>query len=241
MMLKKLLFFFGMVVAVAQPSTLVFEVASVKPDRAGTNESSISRDGGRIAMDNVSLRECIMFAYGIPTGREYELTGPAWMDTEKFEIDATFPEETSGQLLREMTQSLLAERFSLKAHRANRRVKAYELVTVKGGPRLTPTLSGDDGAFTYREGRVIVRAFSMPAFAARLSGPMFKLDRPVLDKTRLQGSFDFTLEWAPDGRAEPGASLFTALQEQLGLKLEARQAEVRILVVVRVDRTPSGN
>jgi uncharacterized protein (TIGR03435 family) len=239
----KLLFVLGTALgtaALAQSRTPAFDVASVKPYRNGGNESSIGRDGARITLNHVSLRDCIMFAYSIPSGREYELTGPGWMDTERFDIEATAPADTSREQVREMLQSLLAERFSLKTHRESKRVNAYELITAKDGARLKATES-DDGAFTFRDGRVIVRAFSMDAFADRLSGPAFRLDRPVLNRTGMQGAFDFTLEWAPLGQSEPGPSLFTALQEQLGLKLDARQTEVRILVVDRVDRIPTAN
>ncbi len=89
-----------------------------------------------------------------------------------------------------------------------------------------------------------VRALSISALADRLSGPVFKLDRPVVDMTGIQGVYDFTLNWAPDGApadGHSGASIFTALQEQLGLKLEARKIVFKIIVVDHVDKDPSIN
>jgi len=234
-----------------------FEVASVKPNRSGTMGSSISRSGGRITLENVSLRESIAFAYGIATGRDYELVGPAWLDSEKFDMIATFPPETSRDRVREMLQKLLAERFSLKTHRESRKVRSYALLVAKSAKandksrslaalgmtsHLRPAAAGDDGAFIFGEGRVTARAISMPSLADRLSGPVFKLERPVVDMTGINGAYDFTLEWAPDGVAADGRpSIFTALQEQLGLRLEARETTVGILVVDRADRIPAGN
>jgi uncharacterized protein (TIGR03435 family) len=93
-----------------------FEVASVKPNRTGRNGSSTERSGVRITLENVSLREWIEFACGIPDGREYELSGPAWLDSDKFDIAATAPPETSRERVRQMLQTLLAERFHLKTH-----------------------------------------------------------------------------------------------------------------------------
>jgi uncharacterized protein (TIGR03435 family) len=244
----KLLFGMGLTaMAFAQPpiNSPAFDVASVRRNDTGINGSSISRSGGRITLDNVSLRECIMFAYSIPTGREYALVGPGWLDSEKFDIVATFPSATSRELVRMMLQNLLAERFSMKAHQESRNVNAYVLVRAKGGPKLGQSPGNDDdGAFTFQEGRVTCRTISMESFADRLSGSVFHLDRPVIDKTGIVGNYDFTLEWAPDG-APPdqrsGPSLFTALQEQLGLRLEARKIATGILVIDHLDRVPAGN
>jgi uncharacterized protein (TIGR03435 family) len=220
-----------------------FEVASVKPNRTGVTGSALKRSGSRIAFDNVSLRECIAFAYGIADGRDYELSSPAWLDSEKFDIAATFPPETSRDRVREMLQTLLAERFHLKAHRENRTLKAYALVVAKRGSKLTQASDGED-AFIFGEGHVTARALSMSSFADRLSGPVFKLEQPVVDMTSIKGVYDFTLEWAPDGVSvdgHAGASIFTALQEQLGLKLEVREIAAGILVVDHADRVPTGN
>lgn len=221
-----------------------FDVASVRPNTTGVNSSSISRSGGRITLENTSLRECISFAYGIATGRDYELSGPDWLDTKKFDIAAVFPAETSRDRVREMLRTLLAQRFSLKTHTENKKLKSYALVVAKRGPKLQAGTIGSDGAFTYDVGHVTVRAFTLQGFADRLSGPVFKLDRPVVDMTGIKGVYDFTLDWAPDGLSVDGrsrASIFTALQEQLGLKLDARQIVLRILVVDHADKEPANN
>lgn len=123
-------------------------------------------------------------------------------------------------------------------------VQTYALVVGKRGPKLRATSAPGDGAFIFGEDHVTFRAFSISGLADRLSGPVFKLDRRVVDMTGIKGFYDFTLNWAPDdapvdGRS--GASIFTAVQEQLGLKLEARKIVFKILVVDHADRTPAGN
>jgi uncharacterized protein (TIGR03435 family) len=232
--------------ALAQSATKApaFDAASVRPNLTGVNGGSLSRSGGRITVENSSLRECIAFAYGIATGRDYELSGPGWLDTEKFDIAATFPPETSRDRVREMLQTLLAERFHLKTHRENRKLESYVLVVGKRGPKLREGSAGSDGAFIFGDDHVTVRSFSMSGFADRLSGPVFGLGRPVVDMTGIKGFYDFTLNWAPvDAAADSrsGASIFTALQEQLGLRLEPRKTTFRILVVDHADKVPTGN
>ena len=104
-------FLFSFSPLLAQPA---FDAASIRKNLTETNSGSLSREGGRLTLTNTSLRDCIAFAYNIPTGRDYELSGPAWLDTEKFDVMATFPLETSRERYREMLQTMLAERFGLK-------------------------------------------------------------------------------------------------------------------------------
>jgi len=108
------------------------------------------------------------------------------------------------------------------------------LVVGKRGQKLKAG-SDSEEAFIFGTGRVNARAMSMSALAGRLSGPVFKLERPVVDLTGIQGTFDFTLDWAPDDR-HSGPSIFTALEEQLGLKLVVREIAVGILVVDHIER-----
>jgi uncharacterized protein (TIGR03435 family) len=193
---------------------------------------------------NTSLRDLISLAYGIATGRDYELSGPGWLETKKFDIAATFPPESSRDQVREMLRTLLIQRFHLKTHVENRKLEAYALVVAKKGPKLPVKSTSDDGAFVFGDDHISVRGFSMAGLADRLSGPVFKLDRPVVDMTLIKGEYDFTLHWAPDGAAVEGrsdASLFTALQDQLGLKLVARRIAFRIVVIDHVERDPESN
>jgi uncharacterized protein (TIGR03435 family) len=212
----------------AVASRAAFDVVSIRPNRSIESASSISRSGGRITFANVSLREFISFAYGIAVGRDYELVGPWWLDSEKFDFVATCPPETTGDVIRQMSQGFLAERFGLSAHLKNKTIKAYALISVKAGAKLQPSTVADP-SFWFGEGHITARGFSMVLMADRLSGPVFKLDKPVRDMTAVKGFFDFDLDWvsapAPD-TSRP--SIFTALQEQLGLKLETRSLPVGV-------------
>jgi uncharacterized protein (TIGR03435 family) len=222
-----------------------FDAASIRPNPSASSESSIARSGGRLTMSNSSLRDSIEFAYGIPVGREFQLVGPGWLDTEKFDIVATFPAETSREQIREMLKAMLAERFGLKTHNENHQIQSYALVVSKKGAKLKPNPDPrDDGAFLYAPGHATMRAISMAGFANRLSGSSFQMDRPVVDMTELKGAWDFALQWSSDGVPPDGIqspSLFTALEEQAGLRLESRKLTFPILIVDSASRTPTAN
>jgi uncharacterized protein (TIGR03435 family) len=139
-----------------------------------------------------------------------------------------------------MVRALLSERFRLKIHRETRETNVYVLLVARGGPKLTRSSAAED-SFTFGPGRVSGKALSMGGLANRLSGRVFKLGVPVIDSTVVTGNFDFTLEWRPDDvRADDAAapSLFTAIQEQLGLKLERAKRPVEIWVVDYAERIP---
>ncbi len=225
-----------------------FDAVSIRPNPSDSSNSSIVGSGGasgRITVTNTSLRDCIAFAYGIPYGREFQLVGQGWLDTEKFDIAVTFPAPKSHQQIQEMMKTMLAERFALKTHYENREIESYALVVTKKGAKLKPnTDPADDGAFIFREGHATMRAISMEGFANRLSGSTFRLDRPVVDMTRLKGSWNFELDWSPNGVLADGSqspSIFTALEDQLGLRLENRKLTFQILVVDSASRTPTAN
>lgn len=218
---------------------LAFEAASIHPNRSTVSSSAIFRDEGRLTFQNVSLRECIMFGYSIPTGRDYELSGPGWLDEERVDILATFPADATRDQLRIMTQALLRERFGLTLHRENRAVRVYALTLDKAGHKLKPS-EITDGSFSFRSGSVSIRGFSMQGFADRLSGLSFRLDRPVVNQTELDGVFDFDLEWAASD-AQSGPSIFTALREQLGLVLRPEEATMAVYIVDKMNRAPSEN
>ncbi|HLK66593.1 MAG TPA: TIGR03435 family protein [Bryobacteraceae bacterium] len=224
-----------------------FEVASIKPNQSGAGVSSIRGSTGRITMENVSLRKVALWAYGIPDDRDYALVGPDWMGIERFDIQATFPAAAGPEQVRQMTQKLLADRFQLTQHRESRERSIYGLVVAKNGPKIH---AGEDGQSrtSSAPGRFEATKVTMAKFADLLAK---YLGQQVTDATGLPGVFDFKLEWAPDdARKMPedavpdgtsGPSLFTALQEQLGLKLEGRKGPVEILVVDHMDRMPTGN
>ena len=232
-----MLLLFGIAVWV-HGQTTGFEVTSIKPNRSGAGGSSIRGSNGRVTMENVPLRKLALWAYGIPDDREYALVGPDWMGSEHFDIQATFPAQASAAAVREMAQGMLAERFKLALHRETRQLPMYALAVAKNGPKIHPVEAGQ-GRTSGGRGRLEAHAISMQKLAdllARMIGV------PVSDATGLAGVFNFTLEWSPDelqkappaedaAAANTGPSLFTALQEQLGLKLEGRKGAVEVLVV----------
>jgi len=215
-------------------SPLQFEVASIKPNPTGDGTTKLNTlPGGRLVANNVSLKLLIQFAWGV---KDDEIAGgPSWLTTEKYDISAKAdtPEELKEEELRPLLQSLLADRFQLKVHPETRELTVYSLVVAKNGPKLTAH-SGDARASvgtSYDSGTLTMNAAktSMVLFANALGR---QLAHTVIDNTGLQGEFDFKLVWAPAQTAESSSpSLFTALQEQLGLKLEATKRPGEVIVV----------
>jgi uncharacterized protein (TIGR03435 family) len=222
-----------------------FEVASVKSDRSETGVDRIKLSEGSLIIENVSLKRCIGMAYGVAEGRDYLFAGPDWLDSERFDIFAKFPPETPEHDVLVMLQNLLAERFNFVFHRETRPFSAYALVIGKGGPKLHPA-AAPEGSYRFmaQGGHATGFSISMGMFADRLSRPDFQLDHQVVDFTGLKGTFDLTLDWSPsNAQAEDttGPSIFTAIQEQLGLKLEPRKVPLEVLVVDHVNRVPVAN
>jgi uncharacterized protein (TIGR03435 family) len=119
----------------------------------------------------------------------------------------------------------------------------YVLTVARTGPKLK-AVSGPEDSFTFGPGHISVKAQSMDELADKLSRPMFGLGAPVINSTKLPGVYNFTLDWTPDkvqADAAAGPSIFAAIQDQLGLKLEASKSRVEVLVIDRVERVPTAN
>jgi uncharacterized protein (TIGR03435 family) len=245
--MKRLTLLFGIALTLGA-QTPAFEVASIKTNRSGGGGSSIRSSVGRITMENVPMKKVTLWAYGIPDDRGYALSGPDWLTTERYDIQATFPADTPPQQVRQMTQALLAERFKLALHRESRQLPIYALVVGKNGPKIHAVEDGQGGT-RGGPGRLEATKIPMQKLAdllARLTG------QQVVDATNLKGLFDFTLEWSPEetqkmtpeggvAAGPSGPSIFSALQEQLGLKLEGRKGPVEILVVDHIEKAPTEN
>jgi uncharacterized protein (TIGR03435 family) len=321
--------------AFAQPAVapLSFEVASVKPAPPPTDgrmRVMMGGDPGRVNYSNVSLRDIIRNAYRL---KDYQISGPAWINTERYDVVAKLPADASRDQVPEMLQALLAERFKLTVHREAKDLPAFALVVGKnglkmkesviedspaggdpktaGGPKFgdfpappppPPGGGGAVGGFAIGGGGRGGRGGpdGMPMFQGR--GPMMmmngrghlvakqmsttgladmltrQLDRPVLDETGLKATYDFTLDWTPDGsEAGPrllgppggghgggdggaaaggggdgrapttenpdgsGPPLAMALQQQLGLRMEAKKLPLELLVIDRCEKVPTEN
>jgi uncharacterized protein (TIGR03435 family) len=228
----------------AQPLP-AFEVASVKLHKPEPGPFRVSTGGevGRINYSNVTLKACIREAYGL---RPYQVAGgPGWLNDDRFDIIAKAPGPASKAQLMLMLKSLLADRFHLTFHVETKEMPVYSLVVARKGLRLHEatdeaggTQIGGDAAHPFT-----ARNISMAQFAGSLSR-VREVDRPVLDATGLKGLFDLTLDFAADDPTSTdtaaGPSIFTALQEQLGLKLEPTRGPVEILVVDHAEK-PSQN
>jgi uncharacterized protein (TIGR03435 family) len=224
-----------------------FDAASIKPsDAPNGNSSGIDTDNGLLRAQNVTLKRCINGAYGLPEAQI--LGGPKWIDELRYEIVAKTSEHAGENGLMVMLQDLLADRFQLKLHHETRTVSGYELTLAKGGVKASPSEPGTDSATdtSKRGGRMDAKACSMSRLALKLADI---LGAPVSDATNASGKFNFSLRWVPDDlQAKPGASsdapagpsLFTALQEQLGVRLEARKVPVDVLVIDQAE-LPSEN
>jgi uncharacterized protein (TIGR03435 family) len=167
------------------------------------------------------------------------------METETFDISAKFPSGTSDSQVLLMLQRLLDERFKLKLHREAREFSAYALVVDKHGSKLRPTATPGPYRFSARNGHAAGQSVSMDQFADRLSK---QVDRQVVDFTGLTGQFDLTLDWRLEGTqteksntADDRPSIFSALPEQLGLKLELRKVSLDVLIVDAAWKVPAEN
>jgi uncharacterized protein (TIGR03435 family) len=224
---------------------LAFEVASVKANTSGSGSSSSHGSKGQTMFTNVALSQLIERAYSV---KDFQLTGPDWLGNVRFDITVKYPGETTNEQRDLMLQTLLAERLNLAIHRESKEMPAYALVVAKNGPKLEEGKPGGASTTTNR-GRFEDKGISMAGLADQLARQM---ERPVADKTGLTGVYNLKLEWTPDeqpagkgdgasGEPALGPSIFAALQEQLGLKLQTQKMPVEIIVVDRVERVPTEN
>jgi uncharacterized protein (TIGR03435 family) len=234
-----------------------FEVATIKPAKPGAVGKGFRVQGRQFSTINTSVSDLITFAYGV---QARQVTGgPPWLETDKFDITAK-PDgdgQPNDRQWKTMVQKLLAERFQLKFHRDKKELSVYALTALKTGPKLTKSEgdpNGLPGLFFGGLGRLMARNANMGDFSGVMQTTA--LDRPVVDQTGIAGRYDFTLNWRPDEFQFPGldrtqmppqaadagetADLFTAIQQQLGLKLEATKAPADVLVIDSVEK-PSEN
>ena len=242
----------------AADAPMNFEVATIKPTKPGTQGKGITMRGPReVITINTSLNDIITFAYGIHV-RQIS-GGPAWMESEYWDVVAK-PEADglpNRKQLEAMFQKLLADRFQLKFHREKKELSVYAITVAKTGSKLAQSEgdpNGLPGLGFGRLGNMFARNANMSDFAGLMQSAV--LDRPVVDQTGLTGRFDFTLNWTPDefqfrnfgvGAPPPPSDkpdappdLYTAIQQQLGLKIEAARAPVDVLMIEKVEK-PSEN
>jgi uncharacterized protein (TIGR03435 family) len=258
----------------ASAEKLEFDVASVKAGTAGSERIGVGIRGNELHATNLPLRTITQWAYNIRplfrTGGVLE-GGPSWMDTDGFDIVAKAPRRPSIDEAREMLRALLADRFKMRVHKETREAPVFALVLANKDGKLGPGLrrserdcsqfsaaveNGDFGTEFRRDGCNLRNAGGVGVTVLRGSAaipvliPLMsrgrEIDRPIVDRTGLTGTFDIELTFNPvrpglPGRGEipvpaDGTSLFTALQEQLGLKLEASRGPLDVIVIDSVER-----
>jgi uncharacterized protein (TIGR03435 family) len=238
--------------AFAQPPE--FEVASVKQVSGRTGAAALAKfdeNDTRVSYTNFRLKILISIAYRTSDSR---ITGgPGWLDSEPYDLTANLPANARKEQIPEMLQKLLADRFQLTVRRESRQMPAFFLVAAADGPKLKSPKSDTSGGNYILRGRIGGPAMPIPVLADALGRV---IGSPVIDKTGLSEKFDILLKWTPDpdaasaapvsGDSPPtaapaGPSIYTALQEQLGLKLQSTKAPVEFLVVTHAEKIPAAN
>jgi uncharacterized protein (TIGR03435 family) len=220
-----------------------FEVASIRVNDRGDGNSNYSvsgREGSHLAADNVTLISLLLRAFAV---HEYQISGPDWLKDVRVDINARLPDSAPREQMAAALQLLLKDRFKLTFHRETKEATTYALVVGKGGSKLQPAAdeSGKYGTWVSR-GQFKAQNETLDRFCDVLSR---NLDRPVVDMTGLSGKFDFVLDYTPNDPKvlDPAGapSIFTAVQEQLGLKLESRKGPMEMFVIDRIEKTPTEN
>jgi uncharacterized protein (TIGR03435 family) len=252
--------------AATQPSTMTanadptLEVATIKPSPPGRPGKLFSFQGTHFKTFNTNMNDLIALAYGLHA--KQIIDAPAWFGTDLFDIDGK-PDVPGRPNLKQMgilIQKLLADRCDLKFHHERRELSVYAIRLANGGPKMSVTTEGPNDASGFRLrgfGDLVVRNMTMATFASWMQSGV--MDKPVVDQTGLTGRYDFNLKWTPDesqfgqfrgtnGPMAPPAGdnpnappgLYTAVQEQLGLKIEATKAPDDVIVIDHMEH-PSPN
>ncbi|HUP04849.1 MAG TPA: TIGR03435 family protein [Bryobacteraceae bacterium] len=290
---------FASLAAAQTPPVPQFEVASVKASPPPTGNVVMRRMGGDPGMvnwQNVTLQMLVAKAYSV---KDYQVSGPGWMDGQGFDVTAKLPAGASQDQIPAMLQKLLADRFRLTLHRETKDLPVYALIIDKGGPKMKEADPADleaakalannaagygapppppppggklpAGAMMMRMSAGGARHMQGMQTTASLATMLSNvLDRPVLDMTGLTKIYNVDLSWTPDDRermpalppgmpppsgagpgmdphpaeaaADAGApSIFSAVQQELGLKLEASKAQTEFLVIDHAEKTPTEN
>jgi uncharacterized protein (TIGR03435 family) len=231
-----------------------FEVASIKPSSGFGQGGCNWKDSNRLRCPNVDLFFLIRFAYHLWNWEFKELP---WMHDQSFEVLANMPPGTSNDEMLKMVQTLLEQRFHLTYHRIPGHVEGYDLVVAKGGAKLvsSPPVRPTDEAlpavpkdFPAAQKRGVsssgmshrtmhISDLTMSDFAERIAG---YLGGPVADRTEMDGKYDILLYWVAEP-GESGPTLASAIQSQLGLKLEPKKVDISVFVVDHADKIPTEN
>jgi uncharacterized protein (TIGR03435 family) len=225
-----------------------WEVVTVKPNDPDTRNASLGMDGREFVVKRHTADTLLIFGYAVQ--KRQIVNAPDWLATDRWDVKGVpdMPGQPSLKQMQSLTRKLLVERFGLVTHTEKREMEVFALTVAKGGEKMTPSAGDPNGTPNENDNdnggqrTMQMENASMGDLALLLN---FMLDRPVVDQTGLKGRYDFRLRWtfdetrAPvDGSAAP--SVFTAIQEQLGLKLEPVKAMTDVLAIDKVER-PGAN
>jgi uncharacterized protein (TIGR03435 family) len=222
-----------------------YEAASIKVNTGGGTRGS---DGSRsqVVFTNQSLRRLVERAYNV---RPFQVVAPAWLDDVRFDISAKYPAEMDREERFAMLRTLLEDRLKLAAHRETRDMRGYALVVAKGGLKLKPVANTDSNIdHEGRDGINTVKA--TPATMAKLAEFLEgQIGETVVNRTGLDGAYEFELRWARgeaagSGDPDPNAAMMVAIQgalDPVGLRLQPAKVRVEVVVVDHVERVPTGN
>lgn len=227
-------------------SSLSFEVASIKLSSSLSSKGNFRIGGHQIYIDNESLNDLICFAYEVHPSQV--LNGPAWIGTRKYDIvaEADMSQPPDLPQIRGLLKSMLSDRFGLRLHHEQKQLKVYALVLAKGGPKLEKSTSAPSAPPTQtgsRGERSQTRTFRNNTMVDFAYGMQNYLERPVVDHTGIAGRYDFVLEWSDNAGGEDANTapdVFTAVQEQLGLKFQPTTGLADVMIVDAV-KDPPGN
>jgi len=236
--------------ALGQPAAgPMFDVASIRqatvPQGAGLAalREAINATPGSLTMRNVTLKSCIRYAYDL---KPYEVSGPDWLGDRRFDIAAKAGNAAPEERLRAMLQALLAERFKLAVHRQSKELPAYALIMGKNGAKLQPAEGSGEGSMT--GAAMVFQGNKMPlARLANILSSVLKI--AVVDMTGLEGHYDFKLDLRPyvtprqpgDPPLDLSGMAMSAVQDQLGLKLESRKMQLEVLIVDHAEKSQTEN
>lgn len=236
--------FFLALSAAAQPPT--FTAADVHPSPAGASQSGAFLPNGRVEFRATTLLRLISIAYSVPADRI--AGGPAWLDTDPFDVTAQGPARANQLALRTMLQPLLADRFGLVVERQEKSVPAFVLTLARPGLLKPHEPNGAPDCKRTQDGpemTMACRNMTISSFAERVqlqAAGYFNL--PVVDRTGLAGAYDFTLRYVGRGRVSAetdSTSLFTVIEKQTGIHVERASAPLPVVAIVKVNRTPAPN
>jgi uncharacterized protein (TIGR03435 family) len=236
--------------AVSQPvePAPAFEVASVKvspPSSEGMRVQAnvIQPSPGGVTMLNISLKGIIQWAYRLQT---VQVSGPGWLDSNRYDVIAKTSEAVPNDRLRQMLQTLLADRFKLAFHRETKEMQAYVVTIGKNGYKMKPS-EGEGQMELKPTGKGLNVLFTHVTLAQLSELASSPLQGVVVDQTGLQGAWDFTLDMSaiamnrPSDREEAIGMIIQVLNEQLGIKIDQKKVPAEVLVVEHAEKVPVEN